>query len=66
MGIFDAGNCASFFNIENVKTAFKTVFKKRDNNLRMYIIMLIASFVLEVFLINGKGIFTVDCTSTIF
>ena len=30
----------SIFDVDNVKSAFKTAFKKRENNLRTYIIVI--------------------------
>ncbi|XP_023336366.1 proton-coupled folate transporter isoform X2 [Eurytemora carolleeae] len=49
------GKCLTLFDVENVKKGFTTVFKKRENNLRTYIVLLVIVFVLECFLINGKG-----------
>jgi len=43
------------FDVENVKQGFNTMFKRRDNNVRRFIIMLACCFVLEIFLTNGKG-----------
>ena len=34
---FLVGLLKSLFDVENVKSAFKTTFKKRDNNMRAYI-----------------------------
>ena len=45
----------SIFDVDNVKSAFKTAFKKRENNLRTYIIIIGCVFLLEIFLITGKG-----------
>ena len=45
----------SIFDVDNVKSAFKTAFKKRENNLRTYIIVIGCVFLLEIFLITGKG-----------
>jgi MFS family permease len=47
--------CASIFDIENVKSAFKATFRRRKFGLRTYVILLSTIFVLEIFLINGKG-----------
>jgi len=51
----DKGWCASFFDTKNLKSAFTTVFQRRENNLHTFIFMLIICFVFEIFLINGKG-----------
>jgi len=49
-----SGKC-SFFQFENVIQGFTAVFKKRGQNLRSFIVMLISTFLLEVFLTNGRG-----------
>jgi len=49
------GRMASLFDIDNVKNGFKSVFRKREKNLRTFVILLAITFVLEIFLINGKG-----------
>jgi len=49
------GGLRAMFDIQNVKDGFKTVFRKRDNNLRSFIIMLTIAFLLEIMLTNGKG-----------
>eukprot|EP00092_Neocalanus_flemingeri_P017937 GFUD01019410.1.p1 GENE.GFUD01019410.1~~GFUD01019410.1.p1 ORF type:complete len:522 (+),score=101.91 GFUD01019410.1:44-1609(+) len=51
----EKGPCVSLFDTKNLKSAFSTVFKQRENKIRTYILMLIACFILEIFLINGKG-----------
>ena len=63
----------SIFDVDNVKSAFKTAFKKRENNLRTCIIVIGwfqrilqkillffyryagVVFLIEIFLITGKG-----------
>ena len=36
----EKGGCASFFDLENVRSAFRTLLKKRTGNNRMFLMML--------------------------
>ena len=63
------GLLKSLFDVDNVKSAFRTAFEKREDNFRTYIILigntlkviininsdLGVSFLIEIFLITGKG-----------
>ena len=51
----DQGYCKSLFNVKNVKMAFQTTLKKRPHGVRPYLLLLAFIFILEIFLINGKG-----------
>ena len=46
---------AGIFDLDNFVRAFKVTFKKRQNGLRPYVILLGLVFSLEIFLIIGKG-----------
>ena len=41
------GRCATLFDVDNVKSAFKAVFKKRRSNLRTFILVLGIIFIGE-------------------
>ena len=43
-----------FFRIQHVKDGFAAVLKKRDHYKRAIIILLLVSFELEIFALNGK------------
>lgn len=43
------------FDVENLKQGFHTMFKKREHGVRPYLILLAGIFVMEIFMINGKG-----------
>jgi len=51
----EKGRCASLFDIKNVKDSFTTMFKQRDNNMRMFVIILTICFVLEMVALFGSG-----------
>lgn len=45
----------SLFDVRNVKSGFQAVFKRREHHLRSFLLLLGICFILEIFLINGKG-----------
>lgn len=45
----DQGCCKGIFQVANIKEGFAAVFKKREHNNRLYIILLIVVFVVEFF-----------------
>ena len=49
------GRCSTLFDVNNVKSAFQAVLKRRPNNLRTFLLVLASCFLLEIFLITGKG-----------
>eukprot|EP00090_Calanus_glacialis_P015112 TRINITY_DN23975_c0_g1_i1.p1 TRINITY_DN23975_c0_g1~~TRINITY_DN23975_c0_g1_i1.p1 ORF type:complete len:391 (-),score=72.69 TRINITY_DN23975_c0_g1_i1:84-1100(-) len=51
----EKGLLSSLFDIDNVKSAFGSVFKKRSNNARSIMLLLGVCFLIEMFLITGKG-----------
>ncbi|XP_059079165.1 lysosomal proton-coupled steroid conjugate and bile acid symporter SLC46A3-like [Tigriopus californicus] len=46
---------AKVFDVDNLKKAFHTMFKEREHGARPYLILLSGIFVMEIFMINGKG-----------
>ena len=44
----------SLFDINNLKEGWQAVLKKREFNKRLWILLLIAAFELEIFMDNGK------------
>ena len=51
----EKGKCASLFDVHNLKRSFTTAFKKRPHGIRPFLIGLVAIFVLEIFLGQGRG-----------
>jgi hypothetical protein len=49
--------CTAMFDFANVRKSFHTAFKPRPQSGRPLILMLIIAFVLEIFLIQGRGPF---------
>jgi len=49
------GLLSSLFDLKNVKSAFAATFKERPNNARSCMLILGACFLIEMFLITGKG-----------
>eukprot|EP00096_Caligus_rogercresseyi_P009399 TRINITY_DN3188_c0_g1_i2.p1 TRINITY_DN3188_c0_g1~~TRINITY_DN3188_c0_g1_i2.p1 ORF type:complete len:479 (-),score=76.45 TRINITY_DN3188_c0_g1_i2:14-1450(-) len=43
------------FQFKNVKTGLRATFRKRENGLRKYLLLLILAFLLELFLYGGRG-----------
>ncbi|XP_059079164.1 lysosomal proton-coupled steroid conjugate and bile acid symporter SLC46A3-like [Tigriopus californicus] len=47
--------CAEMFDLNNLKAAFHATFHKRDHGLRPYLILLMVTFILEIFMSHGRG-----------
>merc|ERR1711923_693336 len=48
------GLLKSLLDVDNVKSAFEETFKKRENNMRTYLMIIGSVFLLEMFLLIGK------------
>ena len=50
----DRNIITSLFDVNNLKEGWRAVLKKREFNKRLWILLLIAAFELEIFMDNGK------------